>query len=159
MRNLLRRFSLVAVAFLMVTALLSSDFSAEPAGAAQRSSGVAKARSYRSVRPVRKVYRRRASRSKIRPKVARAAIRPKVAPTGDVWARLRQCESGGNYSINTGNGYYGAYQFHPRTWRGLGYPGLPHQASPEVQDEAARKLQARSGWGQWPSCSRRIGAR
>ena len=159
MRNLLRRFSLAAVAFLMATALLSSDFSAEPAGAAQRSSGVAKAPSYRSVRPVRRVYRHRASRSRIRPKVARATIRPKAVPTGDVWARLRKCESGGNYSINTGNGYYGAYQFHPRTWRGLGYPGLPHQASPEVQDEAARKLQARSGWGQWPSCSRRIGAR
>ena len=81
------------------------------------------------------------------------------AASSDDFARLRQCESGGNYAINTGNGFYGAYQFHPRTWRGLGYPGLPHQASPEMQDEAARKLQARSGWGQWPSCSRRIGVR
>ena len=158
MRNLFRRISLAVVALLMATALLSSDFSAEPAGAAQRSSGVVKGRSYRSVRPVRKVYRYRASRSRIRPRVARP-VRPKAVPTGDVWARLRQCESGGNYTISTGNGFYGAYQFHPRTWRGLGYPGLPHQASPEMQDEAARKLQARSGWGQWPVCSRRIGAR
>jgi len=47
----------------------------------------------------------------------------------------------------------------PRTWRTLGYPGLPHEAPPEMQDEAARRLQARSGWGQWPVCSRRIGAR
>ena len=160
MRNLLRRISLAVVALLMATALLSSDFSAEPAGAAQRSSGVVKGRYYRSVRPVRKIYRyHRTSRSRIRPKVARAAVRPKAVPTGDVWARLRQCESGGNYTINTGNGFSGAYQFHPRTWRGLGYPGLPYQASPEMQDEAARKLQARSGWGQWPVCSRRIGAR
>jgi hypothetical protein len=156
MRNLIRRFSVAAAVLLMATALLSSDFSADPAGAHQRSTGVAKGRSYRSVRPVRKAYRYRASRSKIRP---RAAIRPKPVPTGDVWARLRQCESGGNYSINTGNGFFGAYQFHPRTWRGLGYPGLPHQASPEMQDEAARKLQARSGWGQWPACSRRLGLR
>ena len=159
MRNLLRRISLAAVALLMATALLSSDFSAEPAGAHQRSSGVAKGRYYRSVRPVRKVYRYRASRSRVRPRVARATVRPQAVPAGDVWARLRKCESGGNYAINTGNGFYGAYQFHPRTWRGLGYPGLPHQAPPEMQDEAARKLQARSGWGQWPVCSRRIGAR
>jgi hypothetical protein len=76
----------------------------------------------------------------------------------DVWAKLRRCESGGHYDINTGNGFYGAYQFLPGTWRGLGFPGLPHQSPPEVQDEAARKLQARSGWGQWPVCSRRIGA-
>jgi hypothetical protein len=102
-------------------------------------------------------------------RAARAAARPPVlaaaAPTppdgykNDVWTRLRNCESGGRYDRNSGNGFYGAYQFHPRTWRGLGYPGLPHQASPEMQDEAARRLQARSGWGQWPACSRRIGVR
>ena len=91
-----------------------------------------------------------------------AAPRPASAVAlvdDDVWAKLRRCESGGRYDINTGNGFSGAYQFLPSTWRGLGYKGLPHQAPPEVQDEAARKLQARSGWGQWPVCSRRIGAR
>jgi hypothetical protein len=160
----------------MATALLSSDFSADPAAAAQNSSGVVKSRPHRSVRPVRKTVRRtnrrayrrtyrssrpyrvRASRKAIRPGVART-VRPQAVPTGDAWARLRQCESGGNYRVNTGNGFYGAYQFHPRTWRGLGFPGLPHQAPPEMQDEAARKLQARSGWGQWPACSRRLGLR
>jgi hypothetical protein len=86
---------------------------------------------------------------------------PTTLPTlpTDVWGQLRKCESGGRYDANTGNGYFGAYQFHPGTWRNLGFPGLPHQAPPEMQDEAARKLQARSGWGQWPACSRRIGAR
>jgi hypothetical protein len=79
------------------------------------------------------------------------------AATMDEFRRLAQCESGGNYSINTGNGYYGAYQFSAGTWRSLGYGGLPHQASPAVQDEAAAKLQARSGWGQWPACSRKLG--
>jgi hypothetical protein len=82
-----------------------------------------------------------------------------VAVDGDVWAKLRQCESGGRYDINTGNGFYGAYQFMLSTWNGLGYPGYPHQASPQMQDEAAQKLQARSGWGQWPACTRRLGLR
>jgi Transglycosylase-like domain len=76
-----------------------------------------------------------------------------------VWAALRKCESGGNYKINTGNGYYGAYQFAANTWRRLGYPGLPHEASPAVQDEAARKLQAKVGWGAWPACTRKLGLR
>ena len=81
-------------------------------------------------------------------------------PADDIfWARLRWCESGGNYRANTGNGFYGAYQFAAGTWHGLGYAGLPHQASPQTQDEAAQRLQARSGWGQWPACSRRLGLR
>jgi len=85
-----------------------------------------------------------------------AAPAPARSATGDVWAGLRQCESGGDYAENTGNGYYGAYQFSLATWHGLGLPGLPSQASPAVQDQAAQQLQARSGWGQWPSCSRRL---
>jgi hypothetical protein len=79
------------------------------------------------------------------------------SPLAGVWAELRQCESGGNYTIDTGNGYYGAYQFSAATWHGLGFTGLPNQAPPAVQDEAAVELQARSGWGQWPACSRRLG--
>ena len=76
-----------------------------------------------------------------------------------VWAALRKCESGGNYAINTGNGYYGAYQFAPGTWRKLGYSGLPHEASPDTQDEAARKLQNQQGWAPWPACTRKLGLR
>ncbi|GAC1441927.1 MAG: transglycosylase family protein [Mycobacteriales bacterium] len=72
-------------------------------------------------------------------------------------AKLRTCESGGNYATNTGNGYYGAYQFALQTWHSLGYPGRPDQASPATQDAAVRQLQARSGWGQWPACSARYG--
>jgi Transglycosylase-like domain len=75
------------------------------------------------------------------------------------FAALRKCESGDNYKINTGNGYYGAYQFSAQTWRSLGYSGLPSDASPETQDEAARRLQAKAGWGQWPACSRKLGLR
>jgi resuscitation-promoting factor RpfA len=111
------------------------------------------------VRPQRRL-RPRASRSavRVRPRVARV-IRPLIPLTDPVWGRLRRCESGGRYDINTGNGFYGAYQFVPSTWRGLGFPGMPHQAPPHVQDEAAQKLQARSGWGQWPACTRKLGLR
>ena len=86
----------------------------------------------------------------------------KASPSSSLdaaFAALRKCESGGNYKIATGNGYYGAYQFDPRTWRSLGYTGLPSDAAPEVQDEAARKLLAKAGWGQWPACSRKLGLR
>ncbi len=77
--------------------------------------------------------------------------------SGGVWAELRQCESGGNYQDNTGNGFYGAYQFTEQTWQSLGLSGLPSQASPAVQDDAAKRLQARDGWGPWPACSRKLG--
>jgi|HubBroStandDraft_1064217.scaffolds.fasta_scaffold69226_2 hypothetical protein len=78
-------------------------------------------------------------------------------PAGGVWSELRDCESGGNYAEDTGNGYYGAYQFALSTWYGLGFSGLPSDASPATQDEAAQMLQARSGWGQWPACSYELG--
>jgi len=76
---------------------------------------------------------------------------------GGVWLSLRQCESGDNYAANTGNGYFGAYQFSQATWTGLGYPGSPDQEPPGMQDRAAAQLQARSGWGQWPACAAALG--
>ncbi len=89
------------------------------------------------------------------PAPAPAAVTGNTA--GGVWAALRNCESGGNYAEDSGNGFYGAYQFSLATWRGLGYSGYPNQASASAQDAAAAQLQARSGWGQWPACSRRLG--
>jgi hypothetical protein len=84
---------------------------------------------------------------------------PAVAPAArdNPFVALRDCESGGNYGDDTGNGYYGAYQFNLGTWRSLGFGGLPSQAPAAVQDQAAQELQARRGWGQWPSCARRLG--
>ena len=76
-----------------------------------------------------------------------------------VWDRLAQCESGGNWSINTRNGFYGGVQFSASTWRAIGGSGLPHQASRETQIAIAKKLQARAGWGQWPGCSAKLGLR
>ena len=78
-------------------------------------------------------------------------------PTAAQWAAVRRCESGDNYGINTGNGYYGAYQFSPITWWWLGYQGYPNQAAPWVQDQAARDLWAIYGWSPWPACSRSLG--
>jgi len=141
MRTMLRRSSALAVVLVMAATLLASDPFTEAAGA----------HGYRG--------RPRASRSGLRSSRVRRARPAAAVPAGDVWARLRHCEAGGRYDRNSGNGFYGAYQFLPSTWRLLGFRGMPHKAAPEVQDAAARKLQARRGWGQWPVCSRRIGAR
>jgi resuscitation-promoting factor RpfB len=79
--------------------------------------------------------------------------------SGSVWDRLAQCESGGNWSINTGNGYYGGLQFSLSTWRAYGGSGYPHQNSRAQQIAVAQKLQAAAGWGQWPACSSKLGIR
>lgn len=88
-----------------------------------------------------------------------AAIRRQhvYTPAGGAWAELRQCESGGNYQENSGNGYYGAYQFLPSTWWAIGFSGMPNQAPASVQDAAARVLLQRQGWGAWPACSAALG--
>jgi hypothetical protein len=96
-----------------------------------------------------------AARSSVPPPAPAPAVVP--ATRADPFVALRDCESGGNYGDDTGNGYYGAYQFTLGTWRSLGFGGLPSQAPAAVQDQAAQELQARRGWGQWPSCARRLG--
>ncbi|MDQ4130091.1 MAG: transglycosylase family protein [Actinomycetota bacterium] len=85
--------------------------------------------------------------------------RGEAPPTDANFARLRDCESGGDYAADSGNGYYGAYQFSLSTWRSLGYHGYPHENPPWVQDEAARRLQAAEGWDPWPYCADRLGLR
>ncbi|WP_201308920.1 resuscitation-promoting factor [Puerhibacterium puerhi] len=79
------------------------------------------------------------------------------APTSGVWAALAQCESGGNPATNTGNGYYGLYQFTVSTWQSVGGSGLPSEASAAEQTQRAQILQERAGWGQWPACARKLG--
>ena len=79
--------------------------------------------------------------------------------SGSNWDRLAQCEAGGNWSINTGNGYYGGLQFSASSWKAMGGTGLPHQASRETQIAMGEKLKAAQGWGAWPSCSRKLGLR
>ncbi|GAB2691764.1 ubiquitin-like domain-containing protein [Thalassiella azotivora] len=88
-----------------------------------------------------------------------AAPSAPTVPDGSVWDRLAQCESGGNWQINTGNGYYGGLQFSASSWRAVGGTGLPHEHSREVQIQMGERLQARQGWGAWPSCSAKLGLR
>jgi uncharacterized protein YabE (DUF348 family) len=80
---------------------------------------------------------------------------------GAVWDRLAQCEAGGNWAINTGNGYYGGLQFDRGTWLAYGggeYAGYPHQATREQQIAIGTKVRDdRGGYGAWPSCSRQLG--
>lgn len=92
-----------------------------------------------------------------KPRASQSAPATVAVSTGSVWDRLAQCESGGNWAINTGNGYYGGLQFTLSTWQSVGGSGYPHQASREEQINRAQILQARSGWGQWPACAAKLG--
>ena len=169
--DLFRRSVFLSIGLVVSGTLLTSDLMAAPASAFIRNpasagihreaiagpSAAARARAARKQRASRSGTRQRIVAAPApTPKPVTAAARPS---DDQLWQRLRNCEAGGRYDRSSGNGYYGAYQMSAGTWRSLGYKGLPHQAPAEVQDEAARKLQARSGWGQWPACSRRIGAR
>jgi hypothetical protein len=162
----LRKSVFLSVGLVISGTLLTSDVMATPAHAFVRHPAYGRSIDRAAVARSRAARQERASRSGTRSRIVPAPAptpKPVVAAAGGsddvIWQRLRNCEAGGRYQANSGNGYYGAYQFSAGTWRALGYGGLPHQAPPEVQDQAARKLQARSGWGQWPACSRRIGAR
>jgi resuscitation-promoting factor RpfB len=91
---------------------------------------------------------------KPRPKIVRVGTQE---PYG-VWDRLAGCESGGNWHINTGNGYYGGLQFSLGTWQGYGGTGLPSQHSREEQIRIAIKLRdASGGYGAWPACAHALG--
>ena len=89
------------------------------------------------------------------------AAAPAVA-SGSVWDSLAQCESGGNWAINTGNGFSGGLQFTPSTWAGHGgtaYAPSAHLATREQQIAIAERVQASQGWGAWPACTARLGIR
>jgi nucleoid-associated protein YgaU len=77
--------------------------------------------------------------------------------SGSTWDALAQCESGGNWAINTGNGFSGGLQFTPQTWAGFGGTGAPENASRAQQIAVAEKVQATQGWGAWPACAAKLG--
>lgn len=90
-----------------------------------------------------------------------AATGNATAADSGVWDRIAQCESGGDWHINTGNGYYGGLQFSAATWRAYG--GTAHaptadRATRSQQIAVATKVQRAQGWGAWPTCSARAGA-
>ena len=89
------------------------------------------------------------------------ASAPSVA-NGSVWDSLAQCEAGGNWAINTGNGFSGGLQFTPSTWLAYGggqYAPQAHLATREQQIAVASKVQAGQGWGAWPACTAKLGLR
>ncbi|ROP80668.1 transglycosylase family protein [Curtobacterium sp. PhB115] len=85
------------------------------------------------------------------------AAAPANAASGSTWDQLAQCESGGNWAINTGNGYYGGLQFNLGTWQANGGVGSPAGASREAQIAVAERVLATQGWGAWPACSAQLG--
>jgi LysM repeat protein len=90
-----------------------------------------------------------------------AATGNAAAADSGVWDRIARCESGGNWHINTGNGYYGGLQFSAGTWRAYGgtaYAPTADRASKGQQIAVATKVQRAQGWGAWPVCSARAGA-
>ncbi len=95
---------------------------------------------------------------------AEAAVAARTSSTNSrfpdsTWDALARCEAGGNWSINTGNGYYGGLQFSLSSWRAVGGSAYPHQASRVEQIQRGDRLQKLQGWGAWPSCSRQLGLR
>ncbi len=96
--------------------------------------------------------------------IVKVGTKEQPAPTtnfasgGTVWDALAKCESGGNWAINTGNGYYGGLQFSLSTWQGYGGPGYPHEQSRETQIMIAERVRAATGgYGSWPHCSQSLG--
>jgi resuscitation-promoting factor RpfB len=101
-----------------------------------------------------------------RPSVLRVGAKPSthVPPVrnGATWDALSACESGGNWAINTGNGFYGGVQFNQSTWErhgGLRYAPRADLATREEQIAIAEVTRAVQGWGAWPVCSARAGVR
>lgn len=85
---------------------------------------------------------------------------PANAATDRTWNRLANCESGGNWQINTGNGYYGGLQFSSGTWLAFGggnYAARADLATREEQIDIAEKVLKGQGWGAWPACSAALG--
>ena len=82
---------------------------------------------------------------------------PAEAASVSTWDAIAQCESSGNWSIDTGNGYYGGLQFSLSTWHAFGGAGNPANAGKSTQIAVAEKVLASQGWGAWPACSARLG--
>lgn len=85
-----------------------------------------------------------------------------VSGDGSVWDSLAQCEAGGNWATNTGNGYSGGLQFANSSWTGFGgreFASMAHEATREQQIVVAERILASQGWGAWPACTRKLGLR
>ncbi len=113
------------------------------------------------------------SRKLVKEKVTREPVSQKItvgtkkrpakvnnANVGGAWQALAECESGGNWSINTGNGYSGGLQFSASSWLGAGggkYAPYAYMATPAEQIATAEVLRGNGGWGHWPACASKLG--
>lgn len=82
-----------------------------------------------------------------------------ASPAKSTWDRVAACESSGNWSIHTGNGFSGGLQFTPGTWHAFGGHGKANRASKDEQIRVAERVLAKQGWKAWPACSRKLGLR
>lgn len=89
--------------------------------------------------------------------LALSATAANATTSTSTWDALAECESGGNWAIDTGNGYTGGLQFAASTWSAYGGTGSPADATREEQIAVAEQVQAAQGWGAWPSCSAQLG--
>jgi uncharacterized protein YabE (DUF348 family) len=105
----------------------------------------------------RKVLRQEVVRAPVS-EIVKVGTASAYASGNTVWDQLAQCESGGNWAINTGNGYYGGLQFSLSTWQAYGGTGLPSEASRETQIMIAERVRAATGgYGSWPACAASLG--
>lgn len=91
------------------------------------------------------------------PVPAKTTPQPAVSGLDDAFMQLSYCEAGGKATTNTGNGYYGAFQYDLGTWANYGGYARPDLAPFEVQLAKAKETQARRGWSPWPACARKLG--
>lgn len=109
--------------------------------------------------PAKPVAAPRPAQTQSATRTAAAAPAAATVASGSVWDRLAQCESSGNWSANTGNGYYGGLQFNLATWQSNGGTGNPANASREQQIAVAQTLHSKRGFSPWPACSAKLGLR
>ena len=98
--------------------------------------------------------------TKAEPSTSSSSAATPTVSNGSTWDAIAQCESGGNWAINTGNGYYGGLQFNASTWAAYGgtaYAATANLATREQQIAIAEKVQAAQGWGAWPACTAKLG--
>ncbi|MEJ7706750.1 MAG: transglycosylase family protein [Nocardioidaceae bacterium] len=119
---------------------------------------------HRAAKPARRNVRRTAATSAtLTAALASSAFlnaSPASAADDSTWDALSQCESSGNWQINTGNGYYGGLQFSQSTWEAFGgtqYASRADLATREQQIATAEKVLDVQGWGAWPACSAGLG--
>jgi hypothetical protein len=100
-------------------------------------------------------YRREARQ--LREYLRQAAVARRRAALVARWQGVADCEAGGNWHINTGNGHYGGLQFSLGTWQAYGGPGMPHEQAAWRQAEIGERVRLDTGLGAWPHCGRHYG--